>query len=590
MTDLDAQPEAQTGARTDAYTTKPHGGVPGVASPAPAAPAAALAPNVTSEQDGGGPVLTTARVSLVFWGSAWANGSTSPSAAQFTAALTDLVTGPWGTQLNQYHGIGPSTIDQVVTYTHTDPPAVFVESDIKGFVDARISDGTVIAASAAVQRIYAVLLPTGHSSGDTPFVGRHQNYFRPGNIGVYYAWVTNDGTLTGGNSIPKVFSHELAESVSDPDVTTGPTAITLNNDGDEIGDVCNNIWSTVNGHAEEAYWSQADGRCVIPVSQPLPAVTGNPVLIQSRFGVKGNFELVTGEAGHGLYHAWRNNDNAFLPWSQAIPFGQNLGQQVNGVAMIQSNFGTPGNLEVVANAGGQLQFFWRDSGPAFAWNGPFAIEAGFGVAGDPVLIQGRFGVKGNFEMVVPAATGGLTHFWRNNDNPALPWSGPTRFGQNLGHVAGVAMIQSNYGSPGNLEVVANAGGKLQFFFRDSGPLFIWNGPFEIEQGFGVAGDPVLIQSRFGVKGNFELVVPAANGGLAHFWRNNDNPLMPWSGPTRFGQSLGQVTGVTMIQSNYGSPGNLEVICNAGGQLYFFWRDSGPSFTWNGPFPLRATTW
>ena len=152
------------------------------------------------------------------------------------------------------------------------------------------------------------------------------------------------------------------------------------------------------------------------------------------------------------------------------------------------------------------------------------------------------------------------------------------------------MIQSNYGNPGNLEVVANAGGKLQFFFRDSGPLFIWNGPFEIEHGFAVAGNPVLIQSRFGVKGNFELVVPAASGGLTHFWRNNDNPLMPWSGPTQFGQSLGQVTGVTMIQSNFGSPGNLEVICNAGGQLYFFWRDSGPSFTWNGPFPLRATTW
>src|ERR1700739_2345272 len=112
MTDLDAQTEAQTGARTHAPNTKPHGGVPGVASPAPGAPAAALIPNVTSEQDGGGPVLTAARVSLVYWGSAWANGTTNPSAAQFTAALTDLVTGPWGTQLNQYHGIGPSTIDQ----------------------------------------------------------------------------------------------------------------------------------------------------------------------------------------------------------------------------------------------------------------------------------------------------------------------------------------------------------------------------------------------------------------------------------------------------------------------------------------------
>jgi hypothetical protein len=589
MTDLDAQTETQAGARADALTTQPHGGVPGVASPAPAGLAAALLPNVTSEQDGGGPVLTAARISLVYWGSAWASAAASPTAAQFTTALTDLVTGPWGTQLNQYHGIGPSTIDQVVTYPTTNPPAVFVEGDIKNFVDARISDGTVIAATPAVQRIYAVLLPTGHSSGDTTFVGRHQNYFRPGNVPVYYAWVTNDGTLTGGNSIPKVFSHELAESVSDPDVTTGPTAITLNNDGDEIGDVCNSTWATVNGHAEEAYWSQADGRCVIPVSQPLPAVSGNPVLIQSRFGVKGNFELVTGEAGHGLFHAWRNNDNAFLPWSQAIPFGQSL-SQVAGVAMIQSNYGTPGNLEVVANAGGHLQFFWRDSGPAFAWNGPFAIEPAFAATGDPVLIQGRFGVKGNFELVVPAAAGGLAHFWRNNDDPALPWSAPTPFGHGLGHVTGVAMIQSNYGTPGNLEVVANAGGQLQFFFRDSGPLFIWNGPFEIEPGFAVAGNPVLIQSRFGTKGNFELVVPAAGGGLAHFWRDNDNPLLPWSAPTLFGHGLGQVSGVTMIQSNYGNPGNLEVICNAGGQLYFFWRDSGPSFIWNGPFPLRATTW
>ena len=113
MTDLDAQTEAQTGAPpADAHTTKPHGGVPGVASPG-APPALAGGPAggpVTSEQDGGGPVLTAARVSLVFWGSAWANPATSPSAAQFTAALTDLVTGPWGTQLNP------------VSYTHLTLP------------------------------------------------------------------------------------------------------------------------------------------------------------------------------------------------------------------------------------------------------------------------------------------------------------------------------------------------------------------------------------------------------------------------------------------------------------------------------------
>ena len=58
--------------------------------------------------------------------------------------------------------------------------------------------------------------------------------------------------------------------------------------------------------------------------------------------------------------------------------------------MIQSNFGSPGNLELIARAGNQLQFYWRDSGPAFRWNGPFpimtlpAMEAG----AMPQLLQG----------------------------------------------------------------------------------------------------------------------------------------------------------------------------------------------------------
>jgi hypothetical protein len=51
-----------------------------------------------------------------------------------------------------------------------------------------------------------------------------------------------------------------------------------------------------------------------------------------------------------------------------------------------------------------------------------------------------------------------------------------------------------------------------------------------------------------------------------------------------------VAAVTMIESNFGSPGNLELICRAGDQLQFFWRDSGPAFNWNGPFLLQSTVW
>jgi hypothetical protein len=539
--------------------------------------------HVTTTNDGGGRLLTNARIVLIFWGSAWADPTTTPSQADFAGALSRAISGAWGTQLSQYRGIGPMSLEQTYTNTASDPATSFTDPQIQAMIEGLIVGGEVPTPAADTDRLYVVLMPTGHSSGDTSFVGQHQFYDRGDGTRVYWAWVTNDGTLTGGNSIPKVFTHEVCEALTNPDL--GPGITTVSSEGDEIGDVCNNTWATIDGAAQEAYWSAVDGRCVLPSYGLLPDVAGDPVLIQSRFGAQGNFELVTPLAGGGLAHTWRNDDNRWMPWGAAIPFGQGLGP-VDAVTMIQSNYGSPGNLEVIARVGGQLQFFWRDSGPAFAWNGPWLIADG--VVGNPVLIQSRFGTPGNFELACPLAGGGLAHFWRNNDDPNMPWSAAIPFGQGLGPVDAVTMIQSNYGSPGDLEVVARVGQTLQFFWRDSGPAFAWNGPWQIADG--VVGNPVLIQSRFGAQGNFELVCPLAGGGLAHFWRNNDDPNMPWSGAIPFGQSLGPVDAVTMIQSNYGSPGNLEVVARVGGQLQFFWRDSGPAFAWNGPFPLRATFW
>jgi len=317
---------------------------------------------------------------------------------------------------------------------------------------------------------------------------------------------------------------------------------------------------------------------------PFPTVRGNPVLIQSRFGAQGNFELLSPAANGGLLFSWRNNDDPSLPWAPAFRFAESIGA-ADAITMIQSNFGSPGNLELIARVGQDLLFFWRDSGPDFLWSGPFPLASG--AAGNPVLIQSRFGAQGNFELVTPAAgTDGMLSWWRNNDDPALPWFGPFPFGQLAGRVDEITMIQSNFGSPGNLELIARTGDQLVFFWRDSGPAFSWNGPFGL--GGGVRGNPVLIQSRFGTQGNFELVAPAASGGgMLFWWRNNDDPALPWSGPFPFGQGVGTVDEITMIQSNFGSPGNLELIARAGDRLYFFWRDSGPGFGWNGPFLLST---
>jgi len=572
-----------------------HGGVRPAVKSAVAKTAVAGGPitsgdgGVTAFHDNGGRILESCRVILVFWGTAWSNPATSPSSTQFANALTGIATGVWGTQLAQYRGVGPISMENTILVTASDPPTSFTNTDIQNMLRNQIDLGNLPNPDNNIDRVYCVLMPTGHSSGDTSFVGQHQFFDYNGGRAIY-AWVTNDGTLTGGNSMPKVFSHELSEAITDPNLGNPDSGILVDIGSDtneEIGDVCNNTYATVNGVAEEAYWSNVDNRCVIPVGQPFPAAVGNPVLLQSRFGNMGNFEFVSPLESDGLFFSWRNNDNGFLPWGGIIPFAQSLGR-VDAVTMIQSNFGSPGNLELIARVGDTLQFFWRDSGPAFAWSGPFQIGQP-GVSGNPVLIQSRFGAQGNFELVMPLAGGGLAHYWRNNDDPSLPWSALIPFGQNLGQVDAVTMIQSNFGSPGNLELIARVGDTLQFFWRDSGPAFNWNGPFQIG-GPGVSGNPVLIQSRFGAQGNFELVVPLAGGGLAHYWRNNDDPSLPWGGPFPFGGSLGQLSAVTMIQSNFGVPGNLELIALAGNQLNFFWRDSGPAFNWNGPYGLQATVW
>jgi hypothetical protein len=83
------------------------------------------------------------------------------------------------------------------------------------------------------------------------------------------------------------------------------------------------------------------------------------------------------------------------------------------------------------------------------------------------------------EQVVPLVAGGLAHFWRDNDAAGLPWNEPIPFGSSDTYDA-VALIQSNFSSagygPGDLEVVARSGNRLDFYWREDAPPFVWHGP------------------------------------------------------------------------------------------------------------------
>jgi hypothetical protein len=304
-----------------------------------------------------------------------------------------------------------------------------------------------------------------------------------------------------------------------------------------------------------------------------PNALNGGFMVQGNFGRKGNFELVSPRTGGGMVHCWRNNDTANFPWGGPTLIASGAGTIESVPSLIQGNFG--GNLEVVARIGDRLAHFWRDSA---GWHGPTFFASG--VSGNPSLIQGLYGGRGNFEVLAPLAGGGLAHFWRNNDDPSLPWSGPTAFAQTIGHFDAVGLVESNFGEPGNLEVVARVGDRLAHFWRNGA---VWEGPTFFASG--AAGVLGFIQSHFGNRGNFEVVTPHVSGGAVHFWRNNDAAGLPWSGPSGAFGTGETIIAVSLLEGNFGTPGpggNLEAILRSANGNRHYWRQDRSPWIWTGP--------
>jgi hypothetical protein len=230
------------------------------------------------------------------------------------------------------------------------------------------------------------------------------------------------------------------------------------------------------------------------------------------------------------------------------------------------------------------------------WHGPEPIFTG--ASGNPSIVQaipGTYGTKGNYELVVPLESGGLGHFYRDNDDPNLSWNGPFPFATDQGSFDAVSLIQSSFtrsgSGPGNLAVVARIGDALDYFVRED-VSFTWSGPTTITTGVsGVASFVQATPGTYGTVGNYELVVPLAGGSIGAFECNNDDPNLPWSQTDTFGSELGSVDAVSLIQSNFSTqfvqtgeqgPGNLAVVARVRSKLYYFYRDDVAPFAWHGP--------
>ncbi len=207
-------------------------------------------------------------------------------------------------------------------------------------------------------------------------------------------------------------------------------------------------------------------------------VRGQPGFIQSNQNRR-NFEVVVALQNGGLAHWWRSHDDPNnMSWHQSIQFAQGI--TFDSVSLIQSNFGG-GNLEIIARStNGKLYHMWREGDTQ--WSTPREIVLADGspinAIGVHSFVQGKSGTRGHFELIVPLSSGGLAHFYRNNDttiNNLYPWYKAGMVDANSSRrYTSASVIASSFGD-GNLQVVARreSDGALVSFHADKGSA-LWN--------------------------------------------------------------------------------------------------------------------
>lgn len=325
------------------------------------------------------------------------------------------------------------------------------------------------------------------------------------------------------------------------------------------------------------------------------SASSSQYLIVSSYGVSGNLELLLPVRGH-LQHYWRTSEPGHVEWHgpiSAAPLaspgadGRSQGLLTTrplGVSLIQSNFGSPGNLEAIVrmSVGLTQQMVAHVVRSGGDWSSPAPILVNGqrieGVTGDPAFIQSTFGTKGNFELLVLAGSR-LLHFFRDNDASGYPWHGPAvvhdfsvpatqgRHQQVRMTPITVSLVQTNIGQPGQLEAVVlveyGLGEMGLWGFKMGQSGWVSTGQIAVDKSpiKGVTGNPALLQSNYGQTGNLELVVPAGPR-LLHYWRDNDAPSYPWHGPVVVfdGTGLQETYGpVALVQNGVRFNGDLEVL-------------------------------
>lgn len=413
----------------------------GVVAPPPDLPAAASetvgvpgaklntygdAPAGTTFARSTGPVIGNVDIQLVFWGTEWGRPAPPVAPADIQNRVQTILHSPYLSRLTQYGCSGTGRGRGTTFITDSDPPNPFNDGSIQNFVVGLIDNETLPEPDEDWDLFVCVFVPTYSTYGPGGFQGAHSSVvwgdydlFDVDNDRARVAWIGNPGNVDG---ITTTFSHELVEACTDPETTTSPgwRQVPCNNPSQcEIGDVCSST-ARINGVQVQAYWSNTDNSCVIPLPDPgdwsgiydnwrslggfFPA--GAPVSVTSRN--PGNLDLfITGGDGR-VYTSWWYEGS---DWSGVNDNWRSLGGVFPAGARVAAAARNPDQLDLFITGGdGRVYTSWWHAGQDWSGvNDNWRPIGGFFPAGAPVAAVAR--APGNLDVFIAGGDGRVYTSW-----------------------------------------------------------------------------------------------------------------------------------------------------------------------------------
>jgi roadblock/LC7 domain-containing protein len=436
----------------------------GLAAPAVGAPVPQL-------QNHGGPVLGSVEVVPIYWGVAWASGTTAQLASELDGFFDFIVTSSYMDLLSEYgtaatpiqHGRRLASVHVSASEPGTATPPSgrqVTDAQIRQALQGWIADGTAPATSA--NTLYFIYLPPNvvsldfntQSCAPGGYCGYHDHI-----DAVYYAvipYVNCSGCVFAGNfldTLTEVSSHELAEAITDPALNAWWDP---NTGGDEIGDICNRQTVRLGNYLVQTEWSNAQSACVVAPVAPLAA--GDPAT------------MVTANQQH-IFYRGADNHISHIFWDGSFHFDRWTASAGAPVA---------GGDPTVMVVGNQQHIFYRGTDGHINhifWDGAFHFDQWTTGAGAPVA-AGR-----------PAAmvTGNQQHIFYRGMNGHINhifWDGSFHFDQwTVGAGAPLAAGDPATMVTGNQQHVfyRGADGNINHIF--------WDGSFHRDQWTAGAGAP-----------------------------------------------------------------------------------------------------